>query len=103
ANALNFTNRSLNISETNKMEDERNGMSEYSLGQILKKMYEEAPNGDQVAQIHLFGVKYARVLESKRLNKKSILKSAGMPESYQTEISKGIRLAKYVIVKDKYL
>ena len=33
---------------------------------------------------------------------KEILKLANMPESYQTEISKGIRLSKYVDVKERY-
>lgn len=29
------------------------------LGLILKEMYSNAPNGEMVTQIHLFGVKYA--------------------------------------------
>jgi hypothetical protein len=33
------------------------------LGQILKDMYAQAPQGYQVANIHLFGVKYASIIE----------------------------------------
>lgn len=75
-------------------------MTEFQLGNILKEMYSNAPKGDQVAHIHLFGIKFADVLENQRLSKKEILNNAGLPESYQTEISKGIRLAKYVIIKE---
>lgn len=75
-------------------------MNEYDLGRELKSMYENAPKGDQVAFIHLFGIKYAELLTTKRLSKVEILKIAEMPESYQTEISKGIRLAKYVTIKE---
>lgn len=78
-------------------------MSEYELGQILKEMYDKAPRGDQAAHIHLFGIKYAEALTNERLSKKGILKNAGLPESYQTEISKGVRLAKYVTIKEQYV
>jgi len=77
-------------------------MTEYELGIKLKSMYENAPRGDQVAYIHLFGIIYADVLSSERLSKREILKNAGLPESYQTEISKGVRLAQYVVVKEQY-
>ncbi len=33
-------------------------------GDILRVMYRNAPKGEMVAQIHLFGIKYARELES---------------------------------------
>lgn len=74
-------------------------MTEYELGKILKGMYDGAPKGDQAAFIHLFGIKYADELSNVRLSKKEILKNAGLPESYQTEISKGVKLAKYVEIK----
>ena len=74
-------------------------MSEFKLGSILKEMYATAPRGQQVANIHLFGIYYADVIEKERLNKKEILRAAMLPESYQTEISKGIGLAPFVEVK----
>ena len=65
---------------------------------ILRGMYLGAPQGEKVAQIHLFGIKYARELESMSLS--DILVGAGLPESYETEVSKGRKLAKYVTLKE---
>ncbi len=66
------------------------GMTEQQLIDILKKMYEEAANGQQVGYIHLFGIKYADKLKGKDLKK--IARIATGKESYSTEISKGIKL-----------
>lgn len=77
-------------------------MTEYELGRKLKSMYDNAPRGDQVAYIHLFGIIYSDALTNERLSKREILKNAGLPESYQTEISKGVRLAQYVTVNERY-
>ena len=63
---------------------------------VLRKMYDNAPRGDQVAMIHLFGVKYAEEIRKNDYTPKEILKAADMHESYQVEINKGIKLSKYV-------
>lgn len=78
-------------------------MTELKLGKILRDMYDSAPKGGQVAQIHLFSIFYANDIEGDRLSKKEILKVAELPETYQTEISKGVRLADYVSVKDEQI
>ena len=75
-------------------------MTTYEAAQILRRMYTTAPRDDQVAQIHLFGIKYNRDLEG--LNIKRIVAESGIPSSYGTEISKGRRLAKYVEVRAAY-
>lgn len=49
--------------------------------------------------IHLFGIKYGELIREQKYTPKNILKYAKMPESYQVEINKGIKLAKYVEVK----
>ena len=64
----------------------------------LRDMYSEAPKGEMVLQIHLFGIKYADQLEG--LSAKEIAKRATGNESYGTEINKGRKLAKYVKLKD---
>ena len=66
------------------------------LGKKLSEMYNNAPKGDSVAMIHLFGIKYANEILLSRFSKKDIANAARIPESYGTEISKGIKLAKYV-------
>lgn len=87
---------------TNQIKGEKN-MTENLLGRILKEMYSTASKGMQVTNIHTFAIFYADVIETERLNKKEILRVAGLPESYQTEISKGINLASYVQVKDSQI
>ncbi len=74
-------------------------MTVNELANILSEMYDKAINGEQVAMIHLFGIKYADIIRNNRYTPKEILKSANMQESYQVEINKGIKLAKYVVAK----
>ena len=69
------------------------------LGKILNEMYFNSPEKETVAMIHLFGIKYANEISSIDSSFKDIAKAAGIRESYGTEISKGAKLAKYVIVK----
>lgn len=66
------------------------------LGDKLNKMYTNAPNGNSVAMIHLFGIKFADEILLSKFSKKDIANAARIPESYGTEISKGVKLAKYV-------
>ena len=74
-------------------------MTENELGRVLKEMYEGAPKGYQVANIHLFGVKYASVIGEHNYKATDIIRAAGINSSYATELSKGIKLARYVVPK----
>ena len=73
-------------------------MTVNELAMKLKEMYESS-DGEKTTMIHLFGIMYASEVKECGYTPKDILKIADMPESYQTEISKGIRLSKYVEVK----
>ncbi len=64
---------------------------------ILRKMYVEAPEGEKAVQFHLFGIKYADQIKDMPKAKISILADLG--KSYGTEISKGVNLAKYVVLR----
>ena len=75
-------------------------MTGNQLAAALDNMYHNAPKGEAVAMIHVFGIKYAKEINASRFNKKEIAKTANIPESYGTEISKGVKLAEYVTVKD---
>lgn len=75
-------------------------MTENELGKILKDMYENAPRGYQVANIHLFGVKYAEIIKNSNVKAADIIKASGIHTSYTTELSKGIKLARYVVSKE---
>jgi 5-methylcytosine-specific restriction protein B len=71
----------------------------HQLGQKLNEMYFSADDGETAAMVHLFGIKYATEINELGAAMKSIAKAAGIRESYGTEISKGVKLAKYVTVK----
>ena len=75
-------------------------MTQSELANELKEMYESGiKKREQTTMIHLFGIKYANIIRDKGYSPKEILKYAQMPESYQVEINKGIKLAKYIEVK----
>ena len=65
----------------------------------LSDMYFNAPPKDRVTMIHLFGIKYANVILDNGYSRKEIKEKANIKISYLTELSKGIRLANYVILK----
>jgi hypothetical protein len=66
---------------------------------ILKKMYNEAPRGEQALSIHLFAIKYAKNIEN--MTPAEIAERAGLSRSYGVEINKGRNLAKYVELKSE--
>lgn len=65
----------------------------------LGEMYKNAPKGDAVAMIHLFGIKYSKEITESKYSKKDIIKQSGISASYLTELTKGVKLAEYVIAK----
>ena len=71
-----------------------------TLGFKLNEMYTNAPKGDSVAMIHLFGIKYANEIKESNFSKKDIISQSDISKSYETELSKGIKLSKYVILKN---
>ena len=93
-----FNSSKSEVTEKKQMEENKN-MTVYVLGNVLREMYNTSPRGQQVTNIHTFAIFYAKVIEEKRISKKEILRIAELPESYQTELSKGINLATYVDVK----
>jgi hypothetical protein len=74
-------------------------LNKNDLAKELKKMYSKAPTGDQVAHIHLFGVKYADHIQKNHYRVSEIVELSGISRSYSTEVSKGIKLSKYVLPK----
>ena len=68
------------------------------LSDKLEQMYKGAQKNEKVTMIHLFGIKYHTQI--KEVGVQKIIEQSGMPSSYHTEISKGVKLAKYVKVMD---
>jgi len=65
----------------------------------LADMYQKgAAQKEQVTHIHLFAITYADEITGMSLPE--VLARAGLPDSYKTELRKGINLAKYVRPKD---
>ena len=73
--------------------------TEKVLGEKLWDMYDNAPRNEQVLMIHLFGIKYGNIIESYDFKIANIVAASGINESYKTEVSKGIKLGKYVTIK----
>lgn len=74
-------------------------MTLQELGQKLKEMYFESKEGEAVVMIHLFGIRYASEIRESGESMKAIAVAAGIQESYGTEISKGVKLSKFVNMK----
>jgi hypothetical protein len=68
------------------------------LSATLHEAWAQAPEGNVVVRIHLFGIEHAKALES--VNLRVLVSKAGIPKPYATEIRKGMRLADYVSLKD---
>ena len=67
------------------------------LARTLGDNYRNAKQSEKVVQIHLFGIAHAEGLKSVSLP--DLLARAKMPDSYKTELRKGMRLAPFVAVK----
>jgi hypothetical protein len=76
-------------------------MNNRELGGKLREMYSKASKGEAVAMIHVFGIKYAAEINNSECSKKEIIKASGISESYLTELTKGVKLAEYVILKNQ--
>lgn len=74
-------------------------MTPSELENKLLKMYRDAPEGDSTTMIRLFGIMYANELKVCGVPITEIAKNS-VGDSYHAEISKGIRLAQYVELKE---
>ena len=81
-------------------------MTQIELAKVLRTMYNDAPDKEKVLHIHLFGILYAQEITDNKFRLPDLLHIAEMNDSYKTEISKGIKLSRYVQVdlqiKEKY-
>ncbi len=70
------------------------------LGAKLGDMYHNAPKGEKVSNILLFAIKYAKQIKESKYSQLDILRQAKITESHNIHISTGIKLEKYVTIKD---
>ena len=60
------------------------------LGEILANMYNTATN--KPAAIHMFGIKYGKIIEENDYSIVAIITASGLPASYKEEVRKGIKI-----------
>ncbi|MGH1579247.1 HTH-like domain-containing protein [Planktotalea sp.] len=72
-------------------------MTHGDLVAILTERYSAEPSRGKALEIHLFGIEFSDELHGQDIN--LIAESATGKASYGTEIRKGMKLAKYVILK----
>lgn len=73
-------------------------ISKKLLGQKLRDMYDFTDNKALI--VHLFGIKYAEIIRANGYNAREIIETAGLGYGYQSELQKGMKLAKYVEIKN---
>jgi len=71
-------------------------MTPEALGATLHDMYENAKRNEAVCQIHLFGIIYGEMIRQSGIRLQDILTASGLSAGYLPELSKGVKLAKYV-------
>lgn len=71
-----------------------------AFGAKLRELYNKAPNNEKVAMIHLFGVKYGKLIKSNYIKISDIIEASGISHTYTTELNKGVKLSNYVYVKE---
>ena len=73
-------------------------MQSSDLAAVFSRRYHQAADGEMVTSIHIFGIEYAEQLAGQNI--KEVCERANVTVSYQTEISKGMSLAKFVELKN---
>ena len=71
-------------------------MTTETLATILRDMCKSASKDEKTETIHLFGIIYASELNKEGISVKDVVNKSDIEESYHVEVSKGIRLSKYI-------
>jgi hypothetical protein len=94
--------KAIKLAKYVEISTERKILNNYScleLVQILKSMYKNSAKNESTNALRLFGVNYAMEIKNCQQSIIFITTSAGLSKNYYVEISKGIKLAKYVKCK----
>ena len=77
-------------------------MTPDELACTLSEMYHDAPEREATTMIHLFGIKYADEIRDCGAPVTEIVRLSSLPNTYSTEVSKGVRLARYVVPRTSW-
>ena len=75
-------------------------MEPIQLAKELRQAYEVARRNEATCQVLLFGIRYAEDLENCGAPLKKIVELSGIGKGYVSEVSKGVKLARYVEIKE---
>ena len=73
-------------------------MNEKGLANELKKRYKKAARNQTILMIDLFGIEYGELIRTENYSIKQIVQLSGIGESYITEVTKAVKLSKYVVL-----
>ena len=76
-------------------------MNEKGLANELKKRYKKAARNQTILVIDLFGIEYGKLIRTENYSIKQIVQLSGIGESYITEVTKAVKLSKYVVLADQ--
>lgn len=75
-------------------------MDASELAEKLREMYDGAKRNEAACQVHLFGIRYAKELQQCGCPLRDIVALSGISMGYLSEVSKGIKLSRYVQLKE---
>ena len=75
-------------------------MTPKELADTLSRMYFDAPSGEKMPKVHLFGIRYADEISACGASVAEIVRLSELSRTtLATEVSKGVKLARYVILR----
>lgn len=74
-------------------------MTTQELAQELRRMYDNASDGEQNTAVLLFGIKYADHLPPRTSRITDVIRCSGLRSKWRNEVGKGRKLARYVELK----
>ena len=74
-------------------------MHKETLALRLRQIYIAAGRADTAVSVILFGIRYAEVITASGIRPRELARLAEIPESYASQLQKGIRLSRYVTVR----
>ena len=75
-------------------------MTADELAQELRRMYDNAPEGEKNTAVLLFGIKYAVHLPHGTSRIADVVRCSKLPPNWRSEVTKGRNLAEYVELND---
>lgn len=81
------------------MKNATRNLDPQALANILTYMHDNATDKKVTAMIELFGIKYADEIKRSGATAADIVRLSELRDGYDTEVTRGMRLAPYVTIK----